>query len=103
MAHGGTATAAAAQAEGGGRGAGDRMEGGFWGRGSVSRPGGVEVAGRGAPNAGVRPPRDRRWMGRGGRRAWEREGRLGRKGGGVGPAAPVPLSIFFEFVFSISF
>ena len=33
---------------------------------------GVEVAGRGAPNAGVRPPRGRRWMGRGGRRARER-------------------------------
>jgi len=36
MARGGTAAAATARTEGGGRGAGDRMEGGFWGRGSAS-------------------------------------------------------------------
>ena len=29
-----------------------------------------------------------------------RNAQLGRKGGGVGPAAPAPFSIFFEFLFS---
>ena len=83
----------------------------------VERPGGagrrpdqVEVVGRGAPNAGVRPPRGRRGMGQGGRRAREREGRgrqaallAGPKGRRVGPAAPVPFPFFLKFFFSNSF
>jgi len=84
----------------GGRERGRQSGGSVWGRGAVSRQGGV--VGRGAPNAGVRPPRGRRGMGQGGRRAREREGRgrqagllAGPKGRRVGPAAPVPFSIFF--------
>ena len=59
-------------------------------------------AGRGASNAGVRPPRGRRRVERGASahgRERERGGRpgrlLGRKGSGVGPAAPAPFSFFF--------
>ena len=67
-------------------------------------------ADRGASNAGVRPPLGRRRVERSGRRAREREGRgsgprclAGPKGRWVGPAAPVPFSLFFEFLFSNSF
>ena len=83
------------------KGAGDRMEGMAWEPESASRPGGLE-AGRGASNAGVRPPRGRRRVERGGRRARGREGRgsgprcpAGPKGRRVGPAAPVPFLLFF--------
>jgi len=62
------------------------------------------VVGRGAPNAGVRPPCGCRGMGQGGRRTREREGRgrqagllAGPKGRRVGPAAPVPFSFFLKF------
>ena len=68
---------------------------------------GVEVAGRGASNAGVRPPRGRRRVERGGRRAHGREGRgsglrcpAGPKGRRVGPAAPVPFPFFKKKFFS---
>ena len=77
----------------------------------VERPGGagrrpdqVKAVGRGASNAGVRPPRGRRRVERGGRRAREREGRgsgprclAGPKGRRVGPAAPVPFPFFLNF------
>ena len=89
-----------------------RAEGGrrrAWATGGREWPGspsrrpdqGVLEAGHGALLAGVRPPRGRHWLGRGAS-ARGREGRgsrpgrsLGRKGGGVGPAAPAP----FHFVF----
>ena len=97
----GCCCAVRAEEEGeGGRG-GDRMEGVVWEPAPASRPGVLE-AGRGASNAGVRPPRGRRRVERGGRRARERERRgrqagllAGPKGRRVGPAAPVPFSIFF--------
>jgi len=55
---------------------------GFWGAGR--RPDqGVEVAGRGALLAGVRPPRGRRWLGRGGRP------RVGERGRGEAGRAAV--------------
>ena len=99
------AAAAAARADGGRKEralATERVE---WSRGAGRRPDQVGGAvGRGAPNAGVRPPRGRRGMGRGGRRAREREGRerqarllAGPKGRRVGPAAPVPFSFFLKF------
>jgi len=83
----------------------------------VERPGGagrrpdqVKAVGRGASNAGVRPPRGRRRVEQGEHRAREREGRgkraallAGPKGRRVGPAAPVPFLFFFEFLFSNSF
>jgi len=90
----------AARAEGEAR-AIEWMEG-FWGRGSASQPGGWRrpatarpttaygrhVAVAGWSEAGVHA----RERGGGGGRpgCW-----LGRKGGGVGPVAPVPFSIFF--------
>jgi hypothetical protein len=87
-------------------GAGDRTGEMVWEPAPASRPGGLE-AGRGASNAGVRPPRGRRRVERGASargRERERGGRpgrlLGRKGSGVGPAAPAPFSFFFEFLFS---
>ena len=98
------ATAAAALADRGRRegGAGDRASGAAWGAGR--RPDQVKAVGRGASNAGVQPPRGRRRVERGGRRAREREGRgsgprcpAGPKGRRVGPAAPV---LFFLKFFS---
>jgi len=101
----GRAAAAAARAD---RGRRERARATEWGE-RLGTQGGVPtrgegVVGRGAPNAGVRPPRGRRGMGRGGRRAREREGR-GRQAGllaepngrRVGPAAPVPFSFFLKF------
>jgi len=107
----GGAAAAAARTEEGGRGVGDRMEGVVWGRGSASRPGAVEVVGRGAPNAGVRPPRGRRGMGQGGHRTREREGRgeAGRaaswaeREAGLAQRRLSPFLFFFEILFSNSF
>jgi len=82
-------------------GASDRVEG-LGAR--VGVPTRCRRAGRGASNAGVRPPRGRRRVERGGRRAREREGRVsgprclaGPKGRRVGPAAPVPFSFFLNF------
>jgi len=88
MACGGTA-AAAARAEGGGRDAGNRMERGFWGRGSASRPGGWRwpAAARPTPAYG-RHVAGAGWSEAGAARAGERGGgagcavQLGRKGGG---------------------
>jgi len=55
-------------------------------------------------DAGVRPPRGRRQVEQGGRRARERDGRgsgprclAGPKGRRVGPAAPVPFLFFYIF------
>ena len=60
-------------------------------------------------DAGVRPPRGRRQVEQGGRRARERDGRgsgprclAGPKGRRVGPAAPVPF-LFFLYLFSSYF
>jgi len=63
---------------------------------------GVEVAGRGAPIAGVRPPRGRHWLGRGrrlrggergrGRQAGPLSGPKGRRGW---PSSAGPLFHFF--------
>jgi len=96
------------RAEGGGRGAGDRMDGGLLGAQVGVPTRGVEEAGRGAPNAGVRPPRGRRWLGRGGRpRVGERE--AGRAAGwaereaGLAQQRLSPFPFFFEFLFSNSF
>jgi hypothetical protein len=102
----GCCCAVRAEEEGeGGRG-GDRMEGVAWEPAPASRPGGLE-AGRGASNAGVRPPRGRRRVERGGRRARGREGK-----GEAGRAARwaereaglaqqrLPLSPFFLNFFS---
>jgi hypothetical protein len=57
-------------------------------------------------DASVRPPRGRRRVERGGRRAREREGRgsgprclAGQKGRRVGPAAPAPFLFFVEIIF----
>ena len=105
----GCCCAVRAEEEGeGGRG-GDRMEGVAWEPAPASRPRGLE-AGRGASNAGVRPPRGRRRVERGASargRERERGGRpgrlLGRKGSGVGPAAPAPFSFFLNFFSSNSF
>ena len=82
------------------KGAGDRGEGMAWEPEPASRPGGLEAS-RGASNAGVRPPRGRRRVERGAsahageKEKGSRPGRsLGRKGSGVGTAAPAP-SLFF--------
>jgi len=63
---------------------------------------GVEVAGRGALLAGVRPPRGRRWLGQGGRRARGGEGEgeqagplAGPKGRRGWPSSACPLFYFF--------
>jgi len=108
---GGAAAATAARADGGRR---ERARTTEW-RERLGTRGGVPtrgegVVGRGVPNAGLRPPRGRRGMGQGGRRARERERRgrqagllAGPKGRRVGPAAPVPFSIFFGILFSNSF
>jgi len=110
-ASGRAAAAAAAQTEEGGRRHG-RQNGGSGLGARVGVPTrGVEVVGRGAPNAGVRPPRGRRGMGRGGRRAWEREGRgeAGRAAGwaereaGLAQQRLSPFLFFFEILFSNSF
>jgi len=86
---------------------GDRMVPG----GAGCRPDrGKQVGQRGVHDADVRPPRGRRRVERGGRlRAGESRGEAGPrclaglKGRRVGPAAPVPLFFFFEFLFSILF
>jgi len=100
---GGAAAAAAACVDGGRR---ERARATEW-REHLGTRGGVStrgegVVGRGAPNAGVWLPRGHRGMGQGGRRARERERRgrqagllAGPKGRRVGPAAPVPFSLFF--------
>jgi len=68
------------------------------GRGASTTPAyGRHVAGAGWSEAGAARAGERGGGGRPGRC-------LGRKGGGVGPAAPAPFSIFFfEFLFSNSF
>ena len=94
---GGAAAAAAAHAGRGRREKARAIEWREWSGGAGRRPDqGEGVVGRGAPNAGVRPPC--------GRRAREREGRgrqarllAGPKGRRVGPAAPVPFSFFLKF------
>ena len=74
------------RAEGGGREARatEQME---WPGGSGRRPDQVKPVGRGAPIAGVRPPRGRRWLGRGGRP------RAGERGGGGRPGRYPGLSL----------
>ena len=102
---GGAAAAAAARAGRGRREKARATEWREWSGGAGRRlDHGEGVVGRDAPNAGVRPPRGRRGMGQGGRRAREREGRgrqagllAGPKGRRVGPAAPVPFSFFLKF------
>ena len=73
---------------------------------SGRRPDQVKPVGRGAPIAGVRPPRCRRWLGRGGRlRAGERgrgrqaEPLSGPKGRQGWPSNACPFSIFFLISF----
>jgi hypothetical protein len=86
---------------------GDRMAPG----GAGCRPNrGKPVGQRRVHDAGVRPPRGRRRVERGERpRAGERGGEAGPcclagpKRRRVGPAAPVPLFLFFEFLFLILF
>jgi len=79
--------------------------------GSGRRPDQVNPVGRGASTT---PAYGRHvavagWDEAGATRAGEREGGgrpgrcLGRKGGGVGPAAPAPFSIFFNFFSQVLF
>ena len=101
----GCCCAVRAEEEGeGGRG-GDRMEGVAWEPAPASRPGGLE-AGRGASNAGVRPPRGRRRVERGASACGrEKKGEAGRAARWAEREAGLaqqrlPLSLFFEFLFS---
>jgi len=104
MARGGTAAAALREL---------REEGEVWatewreGSGGAGRcpDQGVEEAGCGAPNAGVRPPRGRRWMGRGGRRALEREGEgeAGRAAGWAEREAGLAQQRLSPFLFFLNF
>jgi len=101
----GGATTAASLASGGRRGerGGDRME---WPGGAGRRSDKVKAGQpRRVHDADVRPPRGRRRVDEGGRRAREREGEetgprslAGPKGRRVGPAAPAPF-LFFEIIF----
>jgi len=101
---GGAAAAAAARADGGRRERARQQNGGsVWGRGAASRPGGrgwsaaarptpaysCHVAAAGWGKAGAARGRERE---RRGRQAGLLAGPKGRR---VGPAAPVPFSIYF--------
>jgi len=77
----GGAAAAAARTEEGGRGADDRMEGVFWGRGSASQPGG----GGGRPRRAQRRRTAATWPSRDGARQAPRAGERGE--GEAGRAA----------------
>jgi len=75
-----------------------------WPGGAGRRPDQVKAVGRGASNAGVRPPRGRRRVDQGGRRARERkgEGEAGRAAGWAEREAgrsssACPLSLFLNF------
>jgi len=101
MARGGTAAAAAARAEGGGRDAGDRMEVGFWGRGLASRPGGWRWPAAACPTPAYgRHVAGAGWSEAGAARAGERGGgagravQLGRKGGASAQQRLFPFPFF---------